>query len=1127
MDNDFNEFLQALFNGDLETKAPKNFRYMNKEYDYKTNVLGLKNRVIKRDSRQVKDLLKRGYHIDDSGAIPKIKAGEVIREKKYVQNPLNKKRMEYQGRQFNNFIKNGWKFDEILGKMLAPSLGDVIPIWGIDGQLVYLDTVDYPSGVYSYADGNFMRRDPPNNGNMKRTITAMLKDATEGMKSVYIVAMNDSSDYVAEGVPLYKKGDTLKIKDMKDILHGALETLYQLKHRGGYLGQFDMEDYIHKMEAGINPFGEIAVDHKIEGGKMVNIILPEYFGLIVSAEVQPLEFLALNDDNGVEAGFCVKHAFEEQFPEENWEDIPDCCGEDDMTDIAYSYRRDIRVYTVNDFNKPLYIFKPRDNTACPHINLLYQFNHVLLLPQAQLGCALKWASDESEIEFYDDKELLINKFIEISQVQPVKPMITFNGKTPELNGFTTCDLNGMKGKHYKQKFLGYDIQPTAWTTTGASLKHFRKMNGEPLQQKRLKNLRMDDKITIEGITYNDYESHPNAKQLYLYDQSRAYASYDKCPFYTGFPDPSGVFEVFEWDDELLTADVEGVAYVHTKEKYPKTIFERSSTWATLPQIRYAKSRGEILTIHFIVLTTRVEDPYKDCKEKFGTSKMWFNKLVGRQFMHQTFPISLATSPDEVAALERGGQGVIGKPFSVDDTKTIWMCGGDRSEPKDPEYPFVSAYVHAYQKITMHHDLISKIPWKNIVSIWVDGVKVIKPLEFDLPSERWKPVEVINVNKLSFGQKKACSVWSGAMPQWQEQKPVKFDNALIHKRIALLAGAGCGKTYTIQQWIKDGKNFVLSASTHLASMNLTSEDGVQPSTTQKLLTIAQKTPHTFRAEHLAGADRLVVDEFTMLSRSELNRLLELNIPLVLCGDFEQLCSPLDENPVDRQWLIDNGFLIKELTEIKRASSEETKELYTACRGKSTQQMLAICQKMNIPKRSFTAEDFPSPNERRHYIASKNEAIDKVNKDYANYLYDNNESERLEYEINNCKSIKGMLVIGVDTSTHFRNQEVGYLEGFECHSHKHRGLKGVEPPNKKKINALVYSLITNEVVSVPINNLAVGFAITFHRCQGQTFNFPIYVDVHRLFLKAMLYVAITRVPDIKYLTLISHSIGVGFG
>jgi hypothetical protein len=1106
MADEFDRFMAELFGED--TKAPTKFKYMNKEYNYKTNVLGLKNRVIKRDSRQVKDLLKSGYHIDESGAIPKIKAGDVVREKKYVQNPLNKKRMEYQGRQFNNFLKNGWKFDPNLEKLLAPSLGEVIPIWGVDNQLNHLyESKKYSRDYYAFIDGEFVKRESPNNNVMKHTLTAMLSEYTAGMKSAYIVAMHDGNNY--------KKGDVRKIEDMKDILHGALAALNDFTG-GGYLTHFSMGDYIHMMEKGVNPFGTIlhilpevvGMDDNLEyiyQGE--DTFKPMYFGLIVSGEAQPLEFLALNDDINAEAGFCVKHAFEEQFPEENWEDIPDCCGEDDMKDIAYSYRRDIRVYTVNDFNKPLYTFKPKDNTACPHINLLYQFNHVILLPQAQLGCALKWANDESEIEFFDDKELLINKFIEISQVQPVKPMITFNGKTPELNGFTTCDLNNNKGKHYKQKFLGYDIQPTAWTTTGASLKHFRKMNGEPLQQKRLKKLRMDDKITIEGITYNDYESHPYVKQVYLYDQTRAYASYDKCPFYSGFPDPSGVFEVFEWDDELLTADVEGVAYVCTKEQYPKTIFERSSTWATLPQIRYAKSRGEILTIHFIVLTTRVEDPYKDCKNKFGSSKMWFNKLVGRQFMHQTFPISLATSPDEVAALERGGQGIIGKPFSLDDTKTIWMCGGDKSEPKDPEYPFVSAYVHAYQKITMHHDLISKIPWKHIVSIWVDGVKVIKPLEFELPADRWKPVEVINVSNLSYGEKKARDL-CGAMPQWREQKPVKFDPALIHKRIALLAPPGCGKTYTIQQWLKDGKNFVLSASTHLAAMNLTTGEGEPPSTTQKLLTIAQKTPHTFRAEHLAGADRLVVDEFTMLSRNELNKLLELNIPLVLSGDFEQLCNPLDENPVDRQWLIDNGFLIKELTEIKRTSSEETKDLYMSCRGQKTNQMLLECEKKNIPKRPFTVEDFPSPNERRHYIASKNEAIDKVNKDYANYLYNNHVDDRFEHEINNCKTVKGMLVIGIDTSPHFRNQEVGYLQGFET--------------NRKKIYALVHSLITNKVVSVPLNNLAIGFAITFHRCQGQTFNFPIYVDINRLFYKEMLYVAITRVPDIKFLCLIS-----GFG
>ena len=194
MADEFDKLVYFLLGEEPPEKLPTKFKYMNKEYNYKANVLGLKNRVIKRDSRQVKDLIKLGYYIDESGAIPKIKAGQVIREKKYVQNPLNKKRMEYQGRQFNNFLKNGWKFDVNLGKLLAPSLGEVIPIWGIDGQLVYLDTFDYPSGVYSYTDGNFMRREPPDDGNMKRVITAMLKESTEGMKSAYLIAMHDSND---------------------------------------------------------------------------------------------------------------------------------------------------------------------------------------------------------------------------------------------------------------------------------------------------------------------------------------------------------------------------------------------------------------------------------------------------------------------------------------------------------------------------------------------------------------------------------------------------------------------------------------------------------------------------------------------------------------------------------------------------------------------------------------------------------------------------------------------------------------------------------------------------------------------------------------------------------------------
>ena len=691
-------------------------------------------------------------------------------------------------------------------------------------------------------------------------------------------------------------------------------------------------------------------------------------------------------------------------------------------------------------------------------------------------------------------------------------MVTFNGKKSELNGFTTCDIFEKKGKHYKLKFLGHDIQPTAWTSNGASMKQFKKVNGEPLQQIRLRKLR-DVNIVNKGITYNNFQKENEyLKTAYLYDQKRAYASYTKCPFYSGFPDPSGLYEVFEWSEELLTAEIEGIALVKTDLFYSsgKTVFEKRLLWATLPQIRYAKSRNEVFEVLFAICTNRVQDPYKDVKDKFGDGKNWFNKLVGRQHMHQSFPISLATSADEVATLERAGQGVIGKPYKIDDTKAMWMCGSNIAEPKDPEYPFVSAYVHAYQKITMHYDLISKVPWKNIVSIWVDGVKLIKPLKEPLNADRWHNVEIIDVQKLSYSEKMSTPFWdSTSSMRWYYDeddvapKPVKFEPFLIHKRIALLAPPGCGKTHTIREWIKEGKSLVLSASTHLAAMNLCIAGENIPMTTQKLLVLAQKMPYTFKQEYLKGTDRLVVDEFTMMSKSDLQKLLDLDIPLILCGDFEQLCNPVDTNPVNRQWLIDNNFLIKELSEIKRASSQETKDLYIACRGQNQKTMLKECGKAGVPTKKFETTNFPIAFDRKHYIASTNDVIDKINKEYADNLYKITEN-RLNVRINGNLSTKGMLVIGIDTSKTFRNQEVGFLEGFEGVG---RFLKAIVKPIGKE-----------QTVLVPVSHLTVGFAITFHRCQGQTFAFPIYINIEHLFHKAMLYVAITRVPDLNYLTLI---------
>jgi ATP-dependent exoDNAse (exonuclease V) alpha subunit len=62
------------------------------------------------------------------------------------------------------------------------------------------------------------------------------------------------------------------------------------------------------------------------------------------------------------------------------------------------------------------------------------------------------------------------------------------------------------------------------------------------------------------------------------------------------------------------------------------------------------------------------------------------------------------------------------------------------------------------------------------------------------------------------------------------------------------------------------------------------------------------------------------------------------------------------------------------------------------------------------------------------------------------------------------------------------------------------------------------LEGELVEVAIRTLNPGFALTYHRLQGQTFECPLYVSLRRLFDRSMLYVAVTRVTTFANLRLV---------
>ena len=178
-----------------------------------------------------------------------------------------------------------------------------------------------------------------------------LKMLPYGGKEAVIIALdNDNREN-----PCFQQGDIQKIQNFKDDqLFSALMAMHQMIHKD-YRILFNMEDYINLMKTGINPFVTIVNDK------------PQRFALLINNEDNnTYEFFAAAKE-GTEAGFCVKLCLKQYWPNDDWENIPDCCGEEDMRQIAYQYKRIFHIYSINDFKTPLYTFKPKDNTAVPHI----------------------------------------------------------------------------------------------------------------------------------------------------------------------------------------------------------------------------------------------------------------------------------------------------------------------------------------------------------------------------------------------------------------------------------------------------------------------------------------------------------------------------------------------------------------------------------------------------------------------------------------------------------------------------------------------------------------------------------------------------------------------------------------
>lgn len=791
------------------------------------------------------------------------------------------------------------------------------------------------------------------------------------------------------------------------------------------------------------------------------------------------QFLAAADFNGL----CVRDSLQQLCPSTDWSDVPESCGPTEMETVARHHRCIIRVYTAICLDESMYEWGNVGNrTNRPVYNLFYAFNHCIPIHRAPIEFPNP-ADPNIPVIWHDTEADILAAMTTISETEPTMPMAVSTKEGPEFLGFSTLT------HHHKTKFIGYEHVPLCWSDRGPPRQLFMDSNGgrPNIQTRMIPYLKS---IVRPGITFMREVNSPIT--VHYYDMRRAYASYLECPYYTGFPDPKGILERCPYDPALLdhSSNLEGVVWVETDRKYPSTCFEDCHMWATFPQVRLAIDRKEPFVARMMIVTTRAAgDPYAHVKRVLGeSSKKVFNKLIGRQHMSKVVPTAVARSVDELERLQ--DEGFVPLKTMEHNGRKSWICTNLReAKEKIPEYALMAAYVHQYQKITLFLDIISKVPWSDVVRIWIDGVCLRKPLMTPLPP-RWHQEGISR----TYTHEVPCSSLHKVSLIGEDALTLHpYDPIYHHKRILIHGPPGSGKTHSINKfWLADGREATLTASTNIAALNM----HVNAMTIHKFLALHKSDP-SLAWQLMRGKDRLIIDEYTMISQKMIDEVLQLGYPVMLCGDPKQLCHP--ECPTI-EWLYDQGFEGYELTEIKRTCDSKTKQMYEQCRNLDQKAIVKLLQ-----HKYTDAVAYPGPFQRSHYIASTNEVVNATNITYTNTFegptvewgHDTNTDKRRI----RARVAVGMLAIGIKSEKEFKNQEIGHITA-------------VLSNGKVRIR----STMTQREVEMHLRNLNPGFAITFHRCQGQTFDFPIHVNTNRLFEPNMLYVAITRVTHHKHLNLV---------
>ena len=378
-----------------------------------------------------------------------------------------------------------------------------------------------------------------------------------------------------------------------------------------------------------------------------------------------------------------------------------------------------------------------------------------------------------------------------------------------------------------------------------------------------------------------------------------------------------------------------------------------------------------------------------------------------------------------------------------------------------------------------------------------------------------------------------------------------------RNIFLTAGAGCGKSYFLNQLSQAlPDKITLTATTGVAALNVCGATlhsalglGLGKKPVKEMLTHL----NSYKLDFLNRIEILAIDEVSMLSGELLNKCNEFlklarmnnkpfgGIQVILIGDFCQL-PPVDDSeikpPVRDFCFYSSAWKELDLVkfELKHNFRQEEDTQYSSILkklrlGELSEEGFNLIKSREIDN---PPEDIPRlyatnqevfiynmenlkklGNEIKTYQASYRTSIEGIrkNKDYFNSLIEKmKKSSIVDDELTLCEGARVMLLRNLDLDNGLVNGSLGYIEYFCDDDSILVKFDNGEERYIKQEDTDMHDAEGKVILTQTQYPLKLAYACTVHKIQGMTLD-KVFIDFDRFFEINQAYVALSRVRKLS--------------